>query len=434
MSGTRKSFLMTVWEGGGNVPPVLAVARKLRDAGHDVRIMSDACNGPEISAAGAEFRPWVKAPSRPDKSPASDILKDWEPADPAEGLGRVIDRIMCGPAAAYAADTLAEIERARPDAVIANEMLLGTMAGAEAARIPFALLCPNISLAPVPGVPPMGPGLPPAQTAAEHVQYAQIAQGNAALFNRGLPLLNDARTALGLGALDHVYGQWENARAVLLATARAFDFAPEHVPEKFAYVGPQFHDPQTDESWTSPWPVGDRRPLVLVSFSTTHQAQEAALQRVIDAAAGLPLRLLVTLGPALDAAAFTVPENAKLVAHAPHRLAMREAAAVVSHGGHGTVMRALAGERPLLVMPMGRDQSDNAARVATRGAGLMLDPHRAHKEEIGAALTRLLTEPDFAKAASALGQAICAEARTTPIVDLLEAVCAGEACAANAAA
>ena len=44
------------------------------------------------------------------------------------------------------------------------------------------------------------------------------------------------------------------------------------------------------------------------------------------------------------------------------------AAAVVTHGGHGTMIKALAAGVPVVAMPMGRDQNDNAARLEASGA------------------------------------------------------------------
>jgi UDP:flavonoid glycosyltransferase YjiC (YdhE family) len=100
---------------------------------------------------------------------------------------------------------------------------------------------------------------------------------------------------------------------------------------------------------------------------------------------------------------------------------MKSAAVVVSHGGHGTVIRALANGCPLLVQPMGRDQNDNAARVVARGAGLSLPPDAA-VEDIRAALERLLRERPFTERAAVLGDAIRAEADASPILVLLEAL------------
>ncbi len=419
MTLQKKSFLFTTWEGGGNVPPVLAVARRLRKAGHEVRIMSDAANRVEVEATGARFVSWTLAPSRQDKSPAGDIIRDWEAATPQEGLGRVIDNVICGPALLYARDVEAELGRAPADVLVGSDLLMGPLVAAEAAQVTTALLCPNIALFPVEGVPPMGPGLPPARTDAERALHTEITVANSALFDRGLPALNAARAAFGLAPLAHVSDQAAAVGAVWLATARAFDFAPETLPAGMAYVGPQLGDPSADEAWTSPWPAVDTRPLILVSFSTTFQNQGAALQRVLDAARDLPARVLATVGPALVEAKFALGDNTRCVTRAPHAAVMQEASIVVCHGGHGTTIRALANDCAMLVLPMGRDQNDNAVRVVTRGAGLSLAPDSA-VDDIRAALARLLAEPDFGAAAARLGEAIRAEAESSPIVELLE--------------
>ena len=102
---------------------------------------------------------------------------------------------------------------------------------------------------------------------------------------------------------------------------------------------------------------------------------------------------------------------------------MKEAALVVTHGGHGTIARALLNRLPMLVMPHGRDQDSNAARIAAHGAGLMLAP-TADTEAIEQALRRLLEEPEFAAAASRLGDAVEREMRQVDVVAELEALAA----------
>jgi UDP:flavonoid glycosyltransferase YjiC (YdhE family) len=104
----------------------------------------------------------------------------------------------------------------------------------------------------------------------------------------------------------------------------------------------------------------------------------------------------------------------------------------VTHGGHGTVMRALANGVPLLCMPLRRDQADNAVRVAARGAGLTLAA-AAPAEEIRAALARLLDEDAFRDAARRLGAAVAAEASSPAVVDELEALADARARTAAAA-
>src|SRR5437764_6016698 len=148
----QMNFLFTTWEGGGNVTPALEAVRKLVARGHRVRVMSEACNRPEAEAAGAAFVAWTRAPSRADRQPESQACRDWAAASPQEGLLHVIRDTWCGPALSYAEDVVEELRRDPADLVVTCEALFGVMAGCESVGQKFATLCPNISLAPLPGV------------------------------------------------------------------------------------------------------------------------------------------------------------------------------------------------------------------------------------------------------------------------------------------
>ena len=98
---------------------------------------------------------------------------------------------------------------------------------------------------------------------------------------------------------------------------------------------------------------------------------------------------------------------------------------MVTHGGHGTVMRALVNGVPMLVIPHGRDQNDNAVRVTERGAGLRLTAG-ASVEEIRGACERLLGEAAFLEGAKRLGETVAAEAAGCSVVkELVGAAGAG---------
>jgi UDP:flavonoid glycosyltransferase YjiC (YdhE family) len=354
-------------------------------------------------------------------------MRDWEATEPGSGLLRLLDKLMVGPAAAYGADTLAELRREPAEVVITSEMLFGPMMAAEAAGAPLVLLGMNISPFPIEGMPPMGPGLTPPQTAEEHAVAAEVAGWMAGQLAARLPALNAARAALGLKPLAHPLEQLRAAQLTLLATSAAFDFPIPALPTGLRYVGPLLEEPDWAGGWNSPWPAGDRRPLVLVALSTTFQDQAGVIQRVLDAAESLPLRVVATLGPALAGTALRVPANASVVEGASHEAILREAALVVTHGGHGIVMRALAHGRPMLCLPMGRDQNDNAARVAARGAGLRLSPG-SDAAQLRSALVRLASEDSFAGASRTLGQAIACAEKPDALVDALERIAAQEAC------
>ena len=297
-------------------------------------------------------------------------MKDWAPTKPGGDLLRVLDHITFGPAAAYAADTLAELRRQPADAVISLDLLFGPLIAARAAGVPVVSLAMQVSVfVPIPGVPPVGPGLLPATSAEDEAVATGVAGWFAEQVNERLPVLNEARMTFGLPALADALEHPREADLLLVATSSAFDFPAQSMPDKLSYVGPLLDPPSWSKAWTSPWSADDDRPLILVAMSSTFQNQAPTIQAVLDAAAGLPVRVLVTLGPGLADATLATPANAVAVASAPHDQVMAEAAVVVARCGHGTVMRALANGCPLLCLPMGRDQNENAARVAARGAG-----------------------------------------------------------------
>ncbi len=378
----------------------------------------DEANRAESEAVGAEFIPWKRAPNRLDRTRHTDVCRDWEAPGP-DGLKRWIDGVFCGPSLAFAQDIMDELQRRPADLVIAVDLLPGVGVGCEAMGQKYAWLGCNPLFAPVPGSVPMGMGLRPARSAEERAQHAQMQDMVTGLFDHGLPAVNSARVALGLKPLEHVFDQIWNADRILMASARAFDFNAEFMPEKVTYVGPLLGASSWMQEWVSPWAADDARPLIVTSFSTTFQDHAGALQRVIDAAADLPVRHLVTLGGSIEAHEVRAAENAVIVHSAPHHAVLPHAAAVVTHGGHGTVMQGLSHRLPVLVMPHGRDQNDNAARVVEAGAGLALDA-AADIAAIRAALRSLIEDPGLAANARRLGDAIAREIAQSPIVEELE--------------
>jgi UDP:flavonoid glycosyltransferase YjiC (YdhE family) len=416
-----RRFLFVMWEGGGNVPPQLGLARKLVARGHQVRVLTEPSVREDVLATGASYGSFTRAPHRQDRSPQSDLVRDFDARTPIGALAATRDRVMFGPARAYAEDTLEEIGRFRPHVLAVDWVLFGAAVAGEAAGVPVALLMHGSNLVPEPGKPAPGFGFLPARSALGRARDRVFTAIFLRLLDRGRPALNQARLALGLRPLRHVLEQLERPARFLCLYPEAFDLPAERHPARLRYVGPVLEQPAWAEPWTSPWPPDDRRPLVVVSMSTTYMGQERALGRCIQAVSGLPMRALVTVGPALDPAAFQGADNVVVVGSAPHEQVFPHASAVVTHAGMGTVMRALADGLPLVCMPQGRDQNDVAARVRWHGAGLRLGP-RASAARIQAALRRVLTQPPFRQAAERLRRAIQADVAADRAVAELEAL------------
>jgi hypothetical protein len=399
-------FLFTTFEGGGHVPAPMRVAARLQSLGHEVLLVSDEANRPAAGAKGLPFVSWRRAPNRTQLGESETGLDDWKSRWPPEVVRRLCAAVITGPALAYARDTLEIAATFRPDVIVTNELLLGVMAAAEARGTPLAILTANVWCYPTrPDVPPFGPGFQKDDGPVgrwRDVNTRKLVKG---WYDAGLEPLNAARAALELGPLDHVLDQLDIADEVLLGVSQAFDYGSDP-PPPFVHVGPLIETPE----WAAPAPAlpkGDR-PRVLVSFGTTYQKQKPVIARCIRALSQLPVEGIVTLGPAVEPEGLPGPANVSVVQSASHDEIVPGCAAVVCHGGHGTLLRPLMHGVPVLCLPMGRDHPENAARLTQLGAGLRLDA-RSSPAAIGRAVARLVKETGFRHASAELGARMRAE-------------------------
>jgi UDP:flavonoid glycosyltransferase YjiC (YdhE family) len=231
---------------------------------------------------------------------------------------------------------------------------------------------------------------------------------------RGIPI---ARVGLGVAAL-----QDETEEPYLTSIPLALeDPSVPLPPSTLRFRG--------DEA--PPSAPGDGEPLVYVSFGSVtaggHLPFYPALYRsAIDALAPLPARFLVTVGEERDHAELgTLPPNVTVERWVPQGEVLPRAAAVVTHGGLGSTLGALAHGVPLVVLPLfSLDQWFNAAAVARAGAGVALDTERHTRRGVDLpdavtlaalkpAVEHVLTDPAPRRAA----QAIADEIRALPPVE-----------------
>ncbi|MFG3715045.1 glycosyltransferase [Micromonospora sp. NPDC047730] len=407
-------------DGGGTVPPELGVARRLVERGHRVTVLGEDSMAAEVARTAAVFVPWTEGLNRRDRDPANNPYKDWE-LGPIAQVRAMADHLVAGPAAGYARDLLGAVADERPDLVLTSVFAFGAMAAAESVDLPFDVLLPNIYPFPADGAPPMGMGLRPATGRLGRARNRLIVAASVRTMDRYvLPRVNALRRDLGVTELEHALDQPGRARHQLLMTSPAFDF-PADLPPNVRYVGPVLDDPSWAEAATDgiAWSPPPDAPLVLVALSSTFQDQGGTLQRIVDALADQPVRGLVTTGPGLDPAIVRAPANVTVVRSAPHQAVLPHAALVVTHGGHGTIVKSLTAGVPLVVLPHGRDQADNAVRVTERGAGLRL-PRTAPPKKIARTVRRVLEDPSYARAAAVLGEAIRRDAESQVLLETLE--------------
>ncbi len=415
-------YLLAIWDGGGATPPNLGIARLLVARGHEVVVYGDPTLAADVAATGAAHRAWPTAPQRRSTALDDDILKDWECRTALGQVLRLRDRLIAGDAAPrFAADVVGALDAAAAsaepfDVVLADGVLLGALVGAEARGIPSVALVGTVYLAPSRVRPPAG-RIPPARGPLGRLRDRVGCRLTGLLWGPGLRGLNAARAAHGLDPLRRLWDQWDRADRVLMLTASAFDDPPPDAPN-VRYVGPVLDDIASDGALALP--PGDD-PFVLVGLSSSYMDQAALLTRIATALATLPVRAVITTGPAIDPEAIPAAPHVAVVRSASHTELMARADLVVTHAGHGTLIKAIAAGVPVLCLPLGRDQPDNAARAARHGVASVLSP-RADAGAIADAVRRLLRDADRRAAAVALGERVRAEVASGALLAELEGV------------
>ena len=427
MSGGTRRFVFAMHDSGGNVPPLLAIAGELVRRGHRVRVLTPALAPDTDPAAlrrrvertGAEH---LMVPIRQPAElgvPAARGLLFGRTSRAFGPLCYTHTQYMFAPGWAEAVrDQLASDDA---DAVAADHMLPGALAGAEAAGRPAAALLHTIYFfRPAPGLPPPGMGLLPGRSAVDRVRDAMLAAAIERVYRRdAVPLMNVARRRLSLPDLHYPFEEYDRAGRVLVLTSPSFDLPARELPSNVRYTGMPFEPAGAPVAWAAPWSDRDDWPLVVVAFSTNPQGQAAVLRRLLPALGQLPVRALVTLGPSLRKEMFAAPSNVWLERWVPHDVVMPRARLVVTHGGHGTVMQALKHGVPVACVPLCCDQYDVAVRVALRRVGARLSA-RSSVDQLASAVRRLVHDPASLAAARRLGARITAEDGAGTAADELE--------------
>jgi UDP:flavonoid glycosyltransferase YjiC (YdhE family) len=354
--------------GWGHAEPLLAVAALAVERGHAVTFAGQAAVVGRLAARGhattvvgpdtlsSARRPLVPVDREMERAVARDHFVGEFGAQRAEHLGRLI-----------AAD--------RPAVVVCDEMDAGAVVAAEVA----AVACVTVSV-------------------------------------------------LGAGRLTSpsVIGPaWDRVRA-------AFDLAPDPTGSRFGGTlrltpaPASFRDPAV----ASPFdlhpvrpPIVDevqrreppRRRLVYATLGTVFDVESGDLfSRLIGALALLDGESVLTIGTEVARHELpTAPPHVRIEPFVPQRELLGDCAAVVCHGGTGTVIAALSVGVPVVVLPMGADQPDNADRCEELGVGLALDVMTATPGQIAGAVREVATDDRYRAAAARLA----AEAARQPGLD-----------------
>ena len=129
---------------------------------------------------------------------------------------------------------------------------------------------------------------------------------------------------------------------------------------------------------------------MLVAPSTSQDPSGSLLRACLEGLADEPVRVIAIGDPSAPA-----PRNAVVVPWMSYARTMPRCDLVITHGGHGTLARALVSGCPVVVAPAGGDMAENAARVDWAGVGVRLAPRFCTPWGVRLAVRRALSRPEL---------------------------------------
>jgi UDP:flavonoid glycosyltransferase YjiC (YdhE family) len=162
-------------------------------------------------------------------------------------------------------------------------------------------------------------------------------------------------------------------------------------------------------------------PIVYVTLGTVYNRNAGIFAALLDGLRDEALNVVVTIGKQNDPAMLgPQPSNVHVHRYIPQELLLPHCAAVVTHGGAGSTLGALAFGLPLLVVPQGADHFYNAERVVAAGAGVQLLPDLLTAAAARDAVRRLLHDDAFRGAAHRIKDELDAMPDPQQAVEALE--------------
>jgi UDP:flavonoid glycosyltransferase YjiC (YdhE family) len=375
--------LFTCVAATGHVHPLVPVARAMAEAGHDVVFATHAAMAPLVERAG--FR-HVSAGHFPFSEELADFWAELGrlEGDEAEAFGWAHGFVGIL-ATRMASDLLALPEARSADLIVRDNTEFGACVAAECLGRPHA------------AVSVLAAGLTPGarQWIAGPLDRLRL--------SHGLPPDPQAIMPFRYLTLHAAPPSFLN-NATLLATLLPTDQLIRPVP----------FDRSGDEAlptWLARLPC---RPTVYATLGTVFNGRTEIFEAILAGLRDEPLNVVLTVGRDQDPASFGPrPPHVRIERYIPQTQLLPFVDLVLTHGGSGTVMAALAHGLPLVVVPIGADQPENAARCVSLGVGRALDPKALTPATVRGAVRTVFADPTYRRNARDLRD----EIRSLPGLD-----------------
>lgn len=394
-------FGIICFPGTGHLNPFMALAHALEDRGHQVIFFGIPDVESRIRDAGLEFSVIGE-----QDYPVGTLRKLDEQVSKVSGLAvfrLTVDRVK-NTAVMVLRDAPEAIRHAHVDAMIIDQADFGGSV-ADYLCLPFA----SVSILP----PFIADYRVPPYFFNWSARYDSLGQ----LRNRmGMNLLsaiaspiyrtiNRQRIAWGLTPFkrrDEALSTW--LQITQMPRALEFEGCPQ--PDILYYTN-LFRFEKGRPPVSFPWERLDGRPLVYASMGTLQNGSKEAFEMIARGCAGLDVQLVISLGGGLSTEGFeNLPGGPIVVPFAPQLELIKGSAAVITHAGLNTALESISECKPMVAIPIGNDQPGVAARLAARGAAVVIPRRSLTAAKVESAVRRVLSEDRYRQAALELQQAI----------------------------
>ncbi len=421
-------IVLPVMPFAGHVAPMAAVAAELVRRGHDVVAYTGAKYAPRVTAVGAGWEPWRQAPDFDD----ADLAATFPQVGDGTGVraGRANgEHVVLRSGVGQARDLLDLAARTPVDAVVTDALAVGGALAAERLGLPWVTVSVTpLTLASRHLLPP-GVRLLPTRTRGRRARDAVLRAAARVAIRRLLdPLITEVRAEVGLGpatvsGLDGLL----SPHLVLAQGVPGLEYPRPDLPAAVRFVGrlavPASARP--DGALPDWWPEverarGEGRPVVHVTQGTLHVAPGDLLRPTVEGLADSPALVVATTGGAAVDRLGALPPNVRTAPFLPHDALLPAVDAMVTNGGWGGVLAAVAAGVPLVVAGSDLDKPEVARRVAWSGVGVDLRTRRPRPAAVRAAVDRVLTTPGFRTTARELSRRMAATGGAATAADHVE--------------
>jgi zeaxanthin glucosyltransferase len=413
-------FGVLSFTGTGHVQPLIALSNELKRRGHEVTFFEKRKIEERVRLAGLNFVPiGAKGFTAKENPPsgASGIRSEIETL--RFNLLRIIRDMEH-----YLDETPLALIHTDVDALVINEIALTGPTVAQMLGLPYVLISTSV---------PHHFGWMSSSWLTGHrystsaLSWLQSAYLEVSALRVRGPIkkaLNEFRRRKGLGPVEAVARDFP-CLAHITQLPQCLDLPHVRRSSSFHYAGPLV-DRVTRSAVDFPWDRIDRRPLVYASMGTTRNAQARVFRMIAEACRDLSVQLVITLGNRFEPEAFAdLPGQPIVVRYAPQLELLKIARIVITHGGSNTVIESLMEGRPMIVIPLAYDQPAIAERLARVQVAEVLPIMRLSARRIRNAVTRLLSEPRYTRAAEAIQDTIRAISGSEVAADIIETALGG---------